>query len=135
LNALNSNEGDEKEKNKTSYGRQIRNCIDLLQFACERDDLEQIEFYSEKLSRFGKIRPLLWRSLYDQLQFAKPRKYMQIFIEIMKKWDTKFMIANNCKSALESLPIFFVAVACDIEQYQPDLLDEFKDLGNYRMLI
>ena len=94
-----------------SVGRQVMNIIYLLGFALERDDWDKVEIYKEKMCQFEEIFPSYIVDTFNCLQYAAPRKYYDLMIELLERMDVTMQASNNvAHDALESVTIFLVCV-------------------------
>ena len=129
---MNENGGEEIEGPATTVGRQIRNCIDLLGFAIEREEAEKINIYKEKLCEFSKFFPLSMVELFDRIQYVLPREYYALIMEFLQRINVQFSVSNlPDDDALESVPICLACIGAEIQQHQPENFDTFVDIGIY----
>ena len=124
--------GEEIKAPGTTLGRQIRNCIDLLGFAIEREEAEKINVYKEKLCEFPKIFPFSMVELFDRIQYVLPREYYALIMEFLRRINVQFSVSTlPHDDPLESVPIFLACIGAEIQQHQPENFDNFIDIGIY----
>ena len=134
---MKNTEGYSTEKHRTSPGRKVRNCIDLLSFALENDDTDKIQIYKAKLFTFGITWPLPIVELFERFQFVAEGRYYTLMFEILKKVDKtagpdklRFYVKRGpVEDALESVPIYLVCMGAQIQRNEPELFNQFLDIG------
>jgi len=131
LNYFDVNSGiQEEESENVRMSRQIRNRIDLLMFAVENGNNEQVDFYKEKLYDFVQrpgmfFRPLHLNECFDRFQYVCPKGFYRLFIDIMKRTNVKFCISGFDTEPLDKVPIYLACVGAEITKYEPDLLEQY----------
>ena len=113
-----------------SAGRQFMNILYLLEFALERDDCDKVEIYKEKMCQFEEIFPSYIVDTFNCLQYAAPRKYYDLMMELLERMNFTMQASSNvADDALESVPIFLACVGAEIKLHQPESFDRFIAIG------
>lgn len=122
--------GTGTEEHYTSSGRQLRNCIDLLAFAIERQEDDKRDVFKNKLIDFGRIWPLSAVELFERFQFVDRRDYFDLMLEVLNKVSVTFYVmTDQPDNALESVPIFLACMGAQIEQNSPEKYNDYLDTG------
>ena len=132
LNFLDESCGISREEYKTPKGRMIRNQIDLLSFALERNDDEKVKFYTAELCEIGEMHPVGIVVLFERCQYAHSmctRKYYKLILHIMNNVEVKFQAEIDNTDPLESVPMFLACIGAEIQRAEPELYEEFIHIG------
>ena len=104
--------------------------MDLLGFALERDEWDNVEIYKEKLCQPPRMGSQYVVRIFNCIQFAAPRKYDNLMIELLERIHCKFHISYNpADDALESVPPFLTCLGAEIQLHQPEIFDRFITIG------